>query len=133
MGYLQETEDGTPPVFQPVKKCEDDSHEVADFKFLSAEYAPVLGGRLYRIHFTNDAHRSIQFWTLKENQKGSFNIDLCRVIKPQAGDTEAVYFVGHSMLKEYDKIYVRVRDAYAINPSGGNMQEHSAVWLYFDP
>ena len=132
VGYLNLTEDGTPPIFQRVKNCRDDSYEVADFKFLSAEYAPVLGGRLYRIRFTNDAYRNIQFWTLKDNQKEGWNKSLRRVVFPQAGDTEAFYFVPNYALKDYDRIYIRVRDAFAINPSGGNTQEHSDIWLEFD-
>jgi len=132
VGYLMLTDDGSPADFVPVEDYIDDSYEVADFRFHSVEYAEVLGGRLYRIHFTNDAYRNIQFWTLKHGQTSSFDTRLMQVVFPQAGDTSAMYFVPDFALAEYEYIYVRVRDAFSINPTGGNMQTHSGIDIYFD-
>ena len=131
VGYLMLTEDDQPPVFRPTSDYIDDSYEVADFKFGSAEYAEVLGGRMYRISFTNTAYRNIQFWTLKKGQQEKFNTGLMHLVKPQAGDTGATYFVPDYVLNEYDHIYVRVRDAYAIDPNGGSCQEHCGIDIYF--
>ena len=131
VGYLMLTGDDQPPVFRPTSDYIDDSYEVEDFKFGSVEYAEVLGGRLYRISFTNTAYRNIQFWTLKKGQQEKFNTGLMHLVKPQAGDTGATYFVPDYVLNEYDYIYVRVRDAYAIDPNGGSCQEHCGIDIYF--
>ena len=85
---------------------------------------------MHRISFTNTAYRNIQFWTLKGQQE-KFNTGLMHLVKPQAGDTGATYFVPDYVLNEYDYIYVRVRDAYAIDPNGGSCQEHCGIDIYF--
>ena len=91
----------------------------------------MVGGRLYRIRFTNDAHRNIQLWTLKNGQREGFNQNLLRVVHPQAGESEAYYYVPHYVLKDYEHIFVRVRDAYAIDPNGGQTQQHCGIDIYF--
>ena len=59
-GYFL-TEDGEEPVFQPDEYYWDDSAEAPGFQFESLESAEVLSGRLYRLNFTNENRRLLQF------------------------------------------------------------------------
>ena len=128
-GYLQVTADDRPVEFRPVEDVENDSYEVADFQFASLEYADVLGGTLYRLRFTNTAERTIQFWPIHHD--GKFDTNINRIARTKAGDTEELFFVQEDALPELKEIYIRVRDAFKINPSGGNFQTHSGIYICY--
>jgi len=126
-GFLLLTEDDSPAVFQPVEDFEDKSYGVADFQFQALEYADVLGGRVYRLRFTNDADRHMMFHTLEKDHTKKWSYNISKFTMIYAGDTEQLYFVSNSALEEYHHIYIRIRDSFKVDPSGASEQEFNTI------
>ena len=123
------TETGSAPVFQQAD-YQDASEDVADFKFENLEYAETVGGRVYRMTFQNTERRLIQFWALKNGQASGWNRDIAGIFRPESGDTTIDYFVSDQTMADYDFVFIRVRDAFSIDPNGGSEQNH--CWIRCD-
>ena len=85
---------------------------------------------MYSITFQNTERRLIQFWALKNGQASGWNRDIAGIFRPESGDTTIDYFVSDQTMADYDFVFIRVRDAFSIDPNGGSEQNH--CWIRCD-
>lgn len=125
-GYFL-TEDGEEPVFQPDEYYWDDSAEAPGFQFESLESAEVLSGRLYRLNFTNENRRLLQFWLRGKNESEGWKILDGYWPRPNAGDTSVLYMIPNCVLEsDLNELVIRVRD------NDVDADFHGYVFVYVD-
>lgn len=125
-GYFL-TEDGEEPVFQPDEYYWDDSAEAPGFQFESLESAEVLSGRLYRLNFTNENRRLLQFWLRGKNESEGWKILDGYWPHPNAGDTSVLYMIPNCVLEsDLNELVIRVRD------NDVDADFHGYVFVYVD-
>ena len=128
-GYFL-TYDGEEPQFQEETAYQDDSYEAPDFQFQSLEYAEVVGGRLYRMNFTNGIRRMVQLWLSEQGSSEGWKYLPGGFIRtPEPGDTSVVYFVPNCVWKtDLEVIHIRIRD----NDYDGSCPDHGYVDIYLN-
>lgn len=129
VGYFL-TYDGEEPQFQEETAYQDDSYEAPDFQFESLEYAEVVGGRLYRMNFTNGIRRTVQLWLSEQGSSEGWKYLPGGFIRtPEPGDTSVVYFVPNCVWKtDLEVIHIRIRD----NDYDGSCPDHGYVDIYLN-
>jgi hypothetical protein len=78
-----------------------------DFELVAAEYAEVLGGRMYRITYTNTEPVTLKF-TITIEDGLNWNYSLFQKEEPQAGDNVSYYFVSVATMEKYDDFGVGI-------------------------